>query len=368
MNSSPAAVERFPWAAVSLLALALAVRYPSYSLSPEPLLDEIVYVDAGRAILQGVSPYGGTYLYLPAFAWAVGQFFALFGETPFLLLLRVANICAAAAFGWLGARKSGFGSRACWTWAASFLLLSPAVFSSVETGNPTFLVGLLVLLGLELAARRPLAAGFLIGASMLVKPLAPGAVAWLTGSRFAGGKGTATRRGFLAAAVAGAFFLLGFLPLGLAADFLGQVPPGPSLEHNPSLYRLLESAGAGVPPMVFTGLVCLAALGIAAWRERDPVETYLWALPAMFLASPLVWNHTLAISWPIQAAALGIAWRRGRLETAAVLLVMVLLACWHGIHALPPHADFARWVFTAAPALAPAGLAAYCLLAKRRTA
>jgi hypothetical protein len=363
MNSSPAAVERFPWVVVLLLAGALAVRYPSYSLSHEPLLDEIVYVDAGRAILQGVSPYGGSYLYLPAFAWAVGQFFALFGETPFLVLLRVANICAAAAFGWLGARKSSFGSRACWMWAASFLLLSPAVFSSVETGNPTFLVGLLVFLGLELAARRPLASGLLVGASMLVKPLAPGAVAWLAGSRFPGGK-----RGILAAAVAGAFFLLGFLPLGLAAGFLGQVPPGPSLEHNPSLYRLLESAGAGIPPVIFTGLVCLAALGIASWRERDPAETYLWALPAMFLASPLVWNHTLAISWPIQAAALGIAWRRGRLETAAVLLVMVLLASWHGIHALPARADFARWVFTAAPALAPAGLATYCLLAKRRAA
>lgn len=363
MNYSRAAAERFPWNLVLLLAVVLAARYPAYSLSHEPLLDERVYVNAGRATAQGASPYDGEYLYLPAFAWLAGLFFELFGEGPFLALLRLANLGAAAAFGWLGAVKSGFGRRASWLWAAAFLLLSPAVFSSVETGNPTFLVGLLVFLGLELAARRPLAAGLLVGASMLVKPLAPGAVAWLAGSRFGSG-----RRGISAAVVAGLLFLLGFLPLDLAGEFLGQVPPGPSLEHNPSLYRLLESAGLGLSPVVFTALVCLAALALAASRERNPAETYLWALPAMFLASPLVWNHTLALSWPIQAAALGIAWGRSRLETAAVLLVMVLLACWHGIHALPPGADLARFAFTAAPALAPVGLAAYCLLAKRRAA
>lgn len=363
MNSSRAAGERFPWILVLLLAVALTARYPAYTLSPAPLLDERVYVGAGRAIGQGISPYDGEYLYLPAFAWLVGRFFALFGETPFLILMRVANLGAAAAFGWLGAVKTGFGSRARWLWAAAFLLLSPAVLSSVETGNPTFLVGILIFLSLELAARRPLGAGLLVGASMLVKPLAPGAVAWLAGSRFPEG-----RRGILAAVVAGVFFLLGFLPLSLAGDFFGQVPPGPSLEHNPSLYRLLESAGAGIPPVMFTTVVCLAALALAAARERNPAEVYLWALPAMFLASPLVWNHTLTLSWPIQAAALGLAWRRSRLETAAVLMVMVLLSAWHGVHALPPDAAFARFMFTAAPAGAPVALAAYCLLAKPTTA
>ena len=360
---------------VLLLALLLALRYREYTFRSEPLLDERVYVAAGRAVLAGHSPFDGEYLYLPAFAWLLAKVFALFGEDSCLAALRAANILAAACFVWLGAAKSGFGPYGRCLFAGAYLWLAPAVYSSISTGNPTFLVGLMIFLGLEIAGRRPWAGGALLGASLLVKPLAPGAIAWLAGSRSsragtqeralggALGKALGAAWGLRAAVVAAAFLAGGLLPLELAPEFFHQRPPGASLEHNPAVYRLLEWAGLPLRPLFYTAAICLIGWALSVRSRRPPAELYLWALPSMFLASPLVWNHTLCLSFPLQAAALGLAFKRRRpLEQVAVVLGMLLLAFWHGIHALPPDAIAARWIFTAAPALTPFFLAAYCLL------
>lgn len=370
MEPGRASRERIPWALVALLAVALAVRYAEFTFRAAPLLDERVYVNAGRAILAGGSPFDGEYLYLPAFAWGAARFVSLFGESAFLVLLRVANIAAAAVFVWLGTAKSGLSFTHRSILSALFLLGAPSVYSSISTGNPTFLVGLAIFLALELAARRPLLAGSLLGASLLVKPLAPGPVAFLAGCRSS--RAEAFPGGFWglpAAALAVVGLLVGFLPLSLAAELLRQAPPIHAAEHNPAVFRLFELAGAPPPPWLFTAVVCLGALALALRRQREPEDLYLWALPAMFLALPLVWNHTLCLSWPIQAAALGLALRRQRqVEALAVLSGILLLAFWHGVHALPPDAAVARFLFTAAPALVPFALAAYCLLAKKPAA
>lgn len=351
--------RRLTWGFVLALALALALRYYDFVRRPVPLLDERVYVNAARAIERGASPYDSEFLYLPAFAWLVAFLIRTFGETTFLAGLRVLNIVAAAAFAWFGSRTSNFRELPRGMLAVAFLLLSPAVGSSISTGNPTFLVGIALYAALELAGRRPIAAGSLIGVTLLVKPLAPGLIAWLAGCRQSG-----RAWGFRCAVAAGLIGGLGLFPLTWLQGLLHQVPPIHSGEHNASVYQLLEMSGWRIPPPIFVLGVCLMGFVLARFRERRPEDQLFWSVPVMLLAAPLLWNHTLCLTWPLQAAALGLAWRRrqiARFELPAVLLGIVLMAVWHGIHGLPSDAHIARLFFTAAPALTPIALAAYWL-------
>jgi hypothetical protein len=356
MSHPPRRAEPVPILFGLLLLGLLAWRYHHCVFAAAPLLDEGIYFAAGQALLAGRSPFDSQFLYLPAFAWLVGQLLDLLGEAPLLVLMRGANLAAVVFVALFAARHSGFGLAGSRLLAAALVLLAPAAEAAVCNGNTTFIGAALLLLALSLTPERPWQAGLWLGASLLAKPLAPGAVAWLAGCRSPRGAW-----GLYAAAVAGVFFVAGFYPFELLPIFLEQRPPTYTSDLNASFYRLAQLAGLAPSPLLWCAGICLLAMAIAARRPRDHDQLF-YALPAALAAAPLVWNHTLCLTWPLQAAALGAAFRRRRghpLELAAVAGGVLLLSLWKGSYALPSPAT--RFALTALVALAPAALAAYAL-------
>lgn len=348
------------WVWGLVLVALLAGRYREWVFQPTPLFDERIYLAAGRALLAGRSPFDAEYLYLPGFAWLSARLLRLCGELPLLVAMRCFNLVAITFLALSGARLAvrlgGLGELPSRLVAAAFLLLSPAVQTGIGSGNTTFPVAALIVIALELAPRRPWPAGLVLGASLVIKPLAPGGVAWLAGCR------SAERAwGLRCALPAFALFLLGLCPPSLLPDFLGQKPPGYSGDHNASLYRLAQLAGLEPSPQLWSVAICLGALAVSASRRRAGTQLF-HALPAILAATPLVWNHTLCLVWPIEATALALAWRRRAekpLELVAVAGVILLLAGWQGTSALPPQALAARFALAAMVALAPSALAVY---------
>ena len=91
------------------------------------------------------------------------------------------------------------------------------------------------------------------------------------------------------------------------------------ISRTVSLFRLLSLANVPASSAVVAGLMVLLLAGVAAvarWRVGDRPQLLAVALAGCVIVTPVVWNHTLVLTLPLQAMALTLATARYR---AAVL-------------------------------------------------
>ena len=322
--------------AVVLLSLTLgafAFHGPSIR-SAGPLIDEQIYEAAITNAVHGDSPYEeGGFFYPPTFARAGVALRAAFGRDGARSLTRAVNVAALGYLLWFtivlalasggppmddprdrSSPPSAPGPRAPPTSLLIVLplalLLLPGVRLGLATGNFSFLVGALAVSAIWVVDRHPVVSGFLLGSTLLIKPLMAGALPLLLlpgpgGSRRPGWRELtrrSPRRLAAAVAVSLASLLLWFdrdeLKVMLATE-LGGVPKGRSL----SVYRFVRELGLGEPRAVLFVLVVLV-LCAALWSRLDDRRDLLVGTTlAVPLTTLVVWSHTLVMCLPLAALA-----------------------------------------------------------------
>lgn len=361
-------------AGVLVLAAVAVLRHGAAVTDREPLVDEVFYLAAFHLAADGDSPYAKSgFYYPPAFAYAGGFLLRPLGEGGLLVLLRGLNLLSLGfvvwlATAWLG---SSLGSRPWWRGVAvgaAVICLAPGAWLGLLLGNLSFLAMAPVLGGLLWWRRQPIGAGLMLGASLAVKPLAPVAILVLFAHRpFEQGS-----RHRLAAGVAlAAGVLLLLVPPGLD-EMLSQPVEELTQARIVSLHRFLGHVGLAVDPIWVAAVVALAL--VITVRAAGPLgsgQLLFVAAAGAALATPLLWNHTLLMTLPLQAAALHLACQRlraapamehktRRYELAFVLLGVAALLFVNGGGVDDRHLALQALV-VAVPSLAPAALAAYVL-------
>jgi hypothetical protein len=342
----------------ALLVLLCALRFAPALLFPAPLGDELSYDRAFAAVAAGDSPFAEPgFLYPPLFA-QVGAALRRAGPMAPLYVLRAANALGLVTL------LAGCGRWLPWGWrgrlaaGAAVLLLSPAVYQGMTLGNVSFLVSGLVVVALVVSTRRPALSGALLALSLAIKPLGPAAVVALAAYR----PPSPGRRHRLAAALALALGGLAFLAVPGLGAFLERGSHSSVLASTVSPYRFVLLSGLSISPL----WISLPVLALVAWfvhrRSLSPDELLATAVVGCIAATPMVWNHTLLLTVPVQAMAFAAAWRRrARLELAGVGLAIVALHVAEGATGIT---DFPAALQAAAalpPALAPALLLLYVL-------
>lgn len=365
--------------AILVLAAIALLRHGAAVLEREPLVDEKFYLAAFELAAEGESPYAKSgFYYPPAFAHGGGFLLDSLGESGVVALLRGLNLLSLGfvvwvATAWLG---TSLGSRPWWRGlaaGAAVICLAPGAWLGLLLGNLSFLA-MAPVLGALLAWRpRPIGAGLMLGASLAVKPLAPVAILALIAHRPAeDGDQSVGVRHRLAAAVAGvAGALLLLLPRGLD-QMLSQPVEELTRARIVSLHRALGHIGLAVDPIWVAGLVAVAV--VVTVRVAGPLgrsQLLFVATAGAALATPLLWNHTLLMTLPLQAAALHLAMerlraapaerrRRRRYDLAFVLLAVAALLFVNG-GGVDDRAQALQALVVVVPSLAPAALAAYVL-------
>lgn len=368
---TPAAGQRLTWwrhaLAVGAIFAATAIRFYPALGSVEPLGDELAQERAFQQESAGQSPYlDGTYVYPPSLLRIGAALRQLPLASPFLPLRGLALLGLAivlwSATAWLTGR----------TWlrlglAIAYALLAPGVRQGVELGNLSFAVGGMIVLGLLVWERTPLGSGLLLGASLLFKPLAPAAMVALFYQRAA--KGHRHQVAVGVAVVAAALPLLADPELGA---FLRHGSHSFVLERTVSLHRFLALAGLPGAATALTLLLLAAVAAVARRWVRDRDQLLAVALAGCVTVTPVVWNHTLVLTLPLQAMALAIATSRLRRaapqerrwrgwELTGIALAVAALTFAEGATGIDDRAVALQVFATLPPALAPAFLAAYVL-------
>ncbi len=357
-------------AAVLLLFLVLAVRYAEWLSYPGVLNDEISYARAAGLVAAGRSPYYGGYLYPPLVASAVAAAREAWGLLPVLVTLRVANFLGLALVTWLAFLPLAWPLSRRWLAGALFLVLAPSVHFSVLFSNLSATVVALIAGALVAWPRAPLAAGLLLGASLAIKPLAPGALVVLGAHRPLGG-GARHLATVGLALLAAALLLLPFPYLGEMLSLTAA--PAAQLARSVSPHRIAYLLGwrDNILPLS-AGILLVAAL-LAHRRPLPPLAVGLWASVVAIAATPVVWSHTLLLTLPLQVLALDRAWRRWRqawgtplarrqtYEAVLVLLAVAGIQLAQGAQGIYDRALPLQLAGAAVPAFAPALLAAYVL-------
>jgi hypothetical protein len=368
---TPAAGQRLAWwqhaLAVGAIFVATAIRFYPALASVEPLGDELAQERAFRQESAGQSPYlEGSYVYPPSLLRIGAALRQLPLPSPYLPL-RGLSLCGLAivlwaAAGWLTGR----------TWARlglaiAYALLAPGVRQGVEFGNLSFAVGGMIVLGLLVWERTPLGSGLLLGASLLFKPLAPAAMVALFCHRTA--KGHRHQVAVGVAMVAAALPLLADPELGA---FLRHGSHAFVLERTVSLHRFLALAGLPGAATALTLLLLAAVAAVARRWVRDRDQLLAVALAGCVTVTPVVWNHTLVLTLPLQAMAVALAVERSRQaapqerrrrgwELAGIALAVAALTFAEGATGIDDRSVALQVFATLPPALAPAALAAYIL-------
>ncbi len=185
---------------VLLLAAVPAVRWWSTVSETEELIaDEVPYFAAFERVAAGGSPFDEPgYLYPSFFAHLGAWSMEHLGQARTDNLLQAINLLGLAVVVWCA--MAWLPWHAGWRWLAGggFILLAPQVRYSVGSNNISLAVAGMIVGGLLLVPRRPLAAGLLLGGSVALKPVAPAALGCLLFARrdFGG------RRNVVAAGVA----------------------------------------------------------------------------------------------------------------------------------------------------------------------
>ncbi len=316
------------WHAGALVALVLlaVVRYADLLVYPEAWIDESIYQDGFRELQAGRSPYSHPgFYYPPIFAHGGAWLLALIGEGPERLLFRGLNLIGLVWIAWLAAgwipepRRDparGFLVRLV---AAALLVVTPVgVFFGFKVGNISFAIVSLVLAGVCLFPYRPIVSGVLLGLSVVLKPVAPVAIALL----FAHPPGAQTaRNGRLAAVVAGATAALLSLPFldelgALLSQHLSTLVQGRIL----SSYRVLQLLGLPFGrATIFAALTAL--LMLLMWRRGTSHSAVVVIVAGGVVATaPAIWSHSMTVFYPVLVMAAVIAhrhWSATRADLAA---------------------------------------------------
>lgn len=354
-------------AALAVVTAVLVVRFHAAVLSPVPVEDERVYFGAFEKAAQGESPYGGFYFYTPTFALAGAWSVEHFGEAAVLAAMRTANLLGMAWIAWLS------GAWLPWTWrrrllaASAYVAVAPAVRLGAAWGNLSLLVVGLLLAALLVWPRRPVAAGLLLAASLVIKPLGPVVAVALAAHRPANGGRRHLVAGFLGLALAAALVL----PMPWLQDMLA-FGGKPENGRNVALQHLLYCFGLRLGTVMVAAAVAVATL-VAGRRRRWPRESLLgFAGVAGVLALPVVWSHTLLLVLPLEVMALTVAFARRaapgagtsalrRYEAAFVVLAVLAVQLCEGLGGIETWPLLVQGVATLLPALAPAALLGYLL-------
>ena len=194
----PAARQRLAWwqhaLGVTAIFAACALRFYPVVTSVDPLGDELAQEAAFLQQAAGRSPYlDGGYVYPPSLMRLGALLHQLPLRSPFLPL-RCASLAGLAVLLWCATAWLARGPWPRLGLALLFAMLAPGVRQGIEFGNLSFAVGGLIVLALLAWERAPVASGLLLGASLLIKPLALAALPALFFHRpKAGGTGTNSR-------------------------------------------------------------------------------------------------------------------------------------------------------------------------------
>jgi hypothetical protein len=371
LDQASAAWWRLAWwqhaLAISAILVAVLVRfYPAVS-SAEPLGDELPQERALEVADSGRSPYvDETYPYPPSLLRLGGLLRRLPLRSPFLPL-RCATILGLSALLWCSTIWLPWlpWRRACF--AVVYAVLAPGVGQGVELGNLSFAIGGMVVVALLSWRRAPVTSGALLGLSLLVKPLAPAALTALFMHR--PGRG---RKHWLAA---GAAVIIAALPL-LADPELGAFLHNGSrswvISRTASVHRFLALANAPEGNMALMMLLLLLVAVAARWWVTDQPQLVATALAGCVTVTPVVWNHTLVLTLPLQAMAVTIAWSRWRSargdarrwrrwEATVIALAVAALTFAEGVTGIDDRSVALQLLAVVPTALSPAILAGYVL-------
>lgn len=302
---------REPWwlhgAALLILALGAFLRFGWWLSFPGPLLpDELTYTRAIRLAMEGESPYQwGGYLYPPLFAHVSAWLWEHLGRGGLLAVYRLVNLAGAVVTVWCAMVWFRFA----WRWRVALglgvIFLSPAMVQGLTFGNLSLWVSGMLVPGLLIWTRRPVTAGLLLGLSVAIKPLAPPAVLVLGLHRPRDGKA----RHWLAAGVSvvvAAALLLAFPGFSEWLELGSRASP----DRSVSFHRFPAIFGFDAHLLAVTAVVMAAVLALARWRLWGRLGALGLALVAVMAATPLVWNHTLVATLPLQALAVVLLMRR----------------------------------------------------------
>lgn len=379
LDAASAAWRRLAWwqhaLAVAAILLVAAIRfYPAVS-SPDPLGDELAQEKAYLLEAAGRSPYAdGGYVYPPSLLRLGAVLREVQRQLPLVspfFPLRWLSLLGLAALLWTACRWLPGKPWQRLAWALLYVVAAPGVRQGIEFGNLSFAVGGLIVVALLAWERAPVASGLLLGASLLIKPLALAALVALFFHRPA--NGPERRRHQLAVIVAGLAAALALLPDPEFGAFLRHGSHAWVVERTVSLHRFLalaDAPGGASLPTILTLLLLAAVAAVAARYVRRPPQLLALALAGCVMATPVVWNHTLVLTLPLQAMAIALAAARYRAasdderrwrgwESAGIALAVAALTFAEGATGIDDRGVALQLFATLPPALAPAILAAY---------
>ena len=367
--------------ALALIALVATVRWHHCLLSSDPLIDEATYLAAFRAMASGESPYSvGSYHYTPLFAWVGGRLLERVGDTGVLWVLRSGSLAGLSLAVWCSLAWLTVSQRIRLAFAMAFVALAPAVGAGFCTGNLSFAVIGVILLALtqwplRSAAGGAIPAGLALGATVVAKPLAPLALVALLFHRPA----VESRRHLIAGLVGGltaAALLLPMLPR--LSEMSAQPIHRLSYARSFSLQRILSLAGIEISGLVILLAGALLLAGLVRLRPLDRSGLVTVAVTASVLVTPIIWNHTLVLTLPVQAMALAVATHRRRVappgtarkhwyEISLVVLAVLSIQLAGGAGAVDELPRMAQLIFLSVPYLAPGALMIYVVFSTGST-
>jgi hypothetical protein len=287
----------------ALPAIVVAILFVSTLQDDAVAFDFRVFYDAAEAVLDGQSPYqdlddedavvGRGYVYPPITAIGVIPLTVLPVEVAGLIVMALLVGAALAIPYVLGVRD----------WRCyGLLLLWPAVINAVQTGTVTLLLGLAAALAWRYRDRGAAAAGS-VGAALSLKLILWPLLVWLAATRR-----LTTAVGALAVGAAlalGSWAVIGFTGLTEYPDVLRRLQDAVELDSY-TLYVVALDAGASseVARAIWlaVGMVVLVSVALTA-RRGDERGSFVLALAAALLLSPIVWLHYFALLAVVVALA-----------------------------------------------------------------
>ena len=266
------------------------------------------YWVAGARVLHGTSPYAWSHAQIAAgvsfpYPALAALLFVPFGLLPVAVSEALFTaVCIAAAV--LTLRVLNVRD---WRLYGLVLMWSP-VIAVVQTGNLTLLLALGLAL-LWVNRDRPVAAGALVALLVSLKPFTWPLGVWLIATRRYRAAGWALASGLVLNAVA--WSVVGVGRLSQFVTLSGQVTDALAKDgYGVIAVAMHLGAGRGTGELLEGALsLALALACVAAGRRGREREALALATGLMLAASPLVWNHYLALLIvPLALARPRLAW------------------------------------------------------------